>query len=84
MAAIWGPLAAVAIAIVYAVVCTLILLAVIDKVFGFRSTVDEEMEGLDSSYHSEHGYGMVPSRAVRYLPAPSQIRTSSFPAYGSS
>ena len=52
-------LAAVAIAIVYAVVCTLILLVVIDKVFGFRSSVDDEMEGLDSSYHSEHGYGMV-------------------------
>ncbi|MEM9338913.1 MAG: hypothetical protein AAGA66_09310 [Bacteroidota bacterium] len=28
--------------------------------------------------------GKVPSRAVRYLPAPSQIRTSGFPAYGSS
>ena len=56
----WGLCAAaVAIAIVYAVVCTLILLVVIDKVFGFRSSVDDEMEGLDSSYHSEHGYGMV-------------------------
>lgn len=52
-------LSAVGIAIAYAVVCTLILIFIIDKVFGFRSSTDEEMEGLDSSYHSEHGYGMV-------------------------
>jgi len=28
--------------------------------------------------------GLLPGRAVRYLPAPPQTRTSGFPAYGSS
>lgn len=52
-------LSAVGIAIAYAVVCTLILIFIIDKVFGFRSSTDEEMEGLDSSYHSEHGLSLI-------------------------
>ncbi len=51
--------AAVLIAVVYAAVVTLILLFVINKLMGFRSTPKEEMQGLDSAYHSEHGYGML-------------------------
>lgn len=50
---------AVLIAVVYAAVCTIILLVVINKLMGFRSTPKEEMSGLDSAYHSEHGYGML-------------------------
>lgn len=60
---IWQQLgvqiAAVLIAIAYAAVLTLILLYVINKLIGFRSDPKEEMQGLDSSYHSEHGYGML-------------------------
>lgn len=50
---------AVVIAITYAVVGTLILVYIIDKVFGFKSTAEEEMQGLDHSYHGERGYGML-------------------------
>lgn len=50
---------AVLIAIVYAAVLTLILLYVVNKLMGFRSNPKEEMQGLDSAYHSEHGYGML-------------------------
>jgi ammonium transporter, Amt family len=51
--------AAVVIAIVYAALLTLILLYVVNKLMGFRSTPQEEMQGLDNAYHSEHGYGML-------------------------
>ncbi len=51
--------AAVVIAIVYAAVVTLILLWVVKKTVGLRSSEENEMMGLDSSYHSEHGYGML-------------------------
>ena len=51
--------AAVLIAIVYAAVLTLIILWITDKLFGMRSSAKSEMEGLDSAYHGEHGYGML-------------------------
>ncbi|MCG2589383.1 ammonium transporter [Rhodohalobacter sulfatireducens] len=50
---------AVVIAIAYAAILTLILLFVVNKLVGFRSDPKEEMQGLDSAYHSEHGYGML-------------------------
>lgn len=50
---------AVGIAIVYAVVVTLIILFIMKKFGGLRSAPDEEMEGLDRSYHGERGYGML-------------------------
>lgn len=45
--------------IVYAAVMTLILIVFIQKVFGFRVSEQEEMEGLDHSLHGEHGYGLI-------------------------
>jgi Amt family ammonium transporter len=51
--------AAVLIAIVYAAVLTLIIIWITDKLFGMRSSAKNEMEGLDSAYHGEHGYGML-------------------------
>lgn len=60
---IWQQLgvqvAAVLIAIVYAGVLTYILVVVIEKTMGFRSTPEKEMQGLDIAYHGEHGYGML-------------------------
>ncbi len=50
---------AVLIAIVYAAVLTLILLWIVKKTVGLRSKPENEMMGLDSSYHGEHGYGML-------------------------
>lgn len=50
---------AVGIAIAYAAVLTLVLIFIIDKIFGIRSTEKEEMAGLDKSYHGERGYGLI-------------------------
>ncbi len=52
-------LAAVAIAIVYALVLTIVLLWVVQKTIGLKSSPEEEMQGLDPSYHGERGYGML-------------------------
>jgi Amt family ammonium transporter len=51
--------AAVLIAIVYAAVLTLVILFIVNKVIGLRTSNAEEMQGLDFSIHGEHGYGMV-------------------------
>jgi len=51
--------AAVLIAIAYAAAVTFILVWVVDKLFKFRSSPEKEMQGLDYSYHGEHGYGMM-------------------------
>lgn len=51
--------AAVLIAIVYAGIMTYILLIVVSKTVGLRSSNSSEMAGLDNSYHGEHGYGML-------------------------
>ena len=51
--------AAVLVAILYAAVVTLVILWITEKLFGLRSSVLSEMEGLDSAYHGEHGYGML-------------------------
>ena len=50
---------AVLIAIVYAAIGTLILLFIIDKSMGIRSSDADEMAGLDHSEHGERGYGML-------------------------
>ena len=50
---------AVGIAIIYAAVMTLILLFIVNKLVGLRSSEKDEMQGLDAAYHGEHGYGMV-------------------------
>lgn len=50
---------AVAIAILYSAVVTFILIWLLNKVVRFRSTEEEEMAGLDRTYHGERGYGML-------------------------
>ena len=52
-------LVAVAIAIAYAAIAALIILVVVNKTVGLRSEVEDEMAGLDSSFHGERGYGML-------------------------
>ena len=51
--------AAVLVAIVYAAVLTLVILIIVNKVIGLRTSNAQEMQGLDFSLHGEHGYGMV-------------------------
>jgi Amt family ammonium transporter len=50
---------AVFVAIAYAAAVTLIIVFVVDKLVGLRSTDNDEMQGLDASYHGERGYGMM-------------------------
>ena len=52
-------IAAVAITVAYASVVTFVLIVLIDKIFGFRATKEEEIAGLDHSYHGERGYGLL-------------------------
>lgn len=51
--------AAVLVAIIYAAVLTYILLVIVSKTVGLRSSNASEMAGLDNSYHGERGYGML-------------------------
>lgn len=50
---------AVVIAIVYAAVLTYLLILLVQKTIGFKAPEENEMAGLDHSYHGEHGYGML-------------------------
>jgi Amt family ammonium transporter len=59
----WGQFGvqalAVGAAIMYAAAMTFVLIYLLDRVIKFRSSEDEEMAGLDRSYHGERGYGML-------------------------
>ena len=50
---------AVIIAIVYAAVMTYIIIFALDRFIKIKSSEDDEMAGLDRSYHGERGYGML-------------------------
>ena len=56
MATVW---CAVLIAVAYSAIVTFILIVVVNKTIGFKSKDKHEMEGMDSAYHGEHGYGML-------------------------
>jgi len=50
---------AVFIAISYAALMTFIIIFVLNKFIKFKSSEEDEMAGLDRSYHGERGYGML-------------------------
>lgn len=50
---------AVLIAIAYSAIGTLIILFILNKTVGIRSSEEGEMKGLDNFYHGERGYGMI-------------------------
>ena len=52
-------ISAVGIALIYAGLGTLILLWIVNKIIPLRAPAEAEMQGLDSAYHGEHGYGML-------------------------
>ena len=60
---IWNQLGvqlfAVGIAIVFAGGMTFLIIYALNKIVKFKSTEDDEMAGLDRSYHGERGYGML-------------------------
>jgi Amt family ammonium transporter len=60
---VWNQLGvqalAVAIAIVFASGMTFLIIWILNKFIRFRSSEEDEMAGLDRSYHGERGYGML-------------------------
>lgn len=50
---------AVVITITYAAVMTYLIILILNKFIRFKSTENDEMAGLDRSYHGERGYGML-------------------------
>jgi ammonium transporter, Amt family len=50
---------AVVIAIAFSASMTFIIIFFLNKFIKFKSTEDDEMAGLDRSYHGERGYGML-------------------------
>jgi Amt family ammonium transporter len=50
---------AVLIAIIYAAGMTFLIVFTLNKIMKFKSSEDDEMAGLDRSYHGERGYGML-------------------------
>ena len=60
---VWNQLGiqalAVTIAIAYAAGMTFIIIYLLDKVIKLKASEDDEMAGLDRSYHGERGYGML-------------------------
>jgi Amt family ammonium transporter len=50
---------AVLIAIAYSAFGTWIILVILNRTTGIRSTAEGEMKGLDNYYHGERGYGMI-------------------------
>jgi Amt family ammonium transporter len=60
---VWSQLGvqsiAVGIAIAFSAGMTFIIIFLLNKFIRFKSTEDDEMAGLDRSYHGERGYGML-------------------------
>jgi ammonium transporter, Amt family len=49
----------IGLALAYSALGTLIIVVLIDKIFGFRAKPEAEMAGLDHAYHGERGYGLL-------------------------
>jgi len=56
---LWYQTEGVVVSIIYAAIVTLILVIIVEKLFGFRMRRDNEMSGMDHSLHGEHGYGLL-------------------------
>ena len=55
----WVQGVTVVIAIGYSIVTTIAIIWVVEKLIGLKATDEEEMTGLDHSFHGERGYGML-------------------------
>jgi Amt family ammonium transporter len=56
---LWVQIEGSLVSLAYSAIMTLVLIVIIDKLFGFRLSEAEEKAGMDHSLHSERGYGMV-------------------------
>jgi Amt family ammonium transporter len=56
---LWVQTEGCLVSLFYSGIMTLILLVIVEKLFGFRLSPDAEKAGMDHSLHSERGYGML-------------------------
>lgn len=49
----------VAITVAYSAVCTIVLIVLVQKVFGLKLSTQEQMSGMDHELHGEAGYGLL-------------------------
>ena len=56
---LWVQVEGCLVSFAYSAVMTLVLIVIVDKLFGFRLAGAEEKAGMDHSLHRERGYGMV-------------------------
>ncbi len=56
---LWVQVEGCLVSLGYSFFVTLILLIVVNKIFGLRMNADEESVGIDYNEHSERGYGML-------------------------
>lgn len=49
----------VVVSIVYSLVITLVLVVIVDKLFGLKMSEEDQMAGMDNQLHGEHGYGLL-------------------------
>jgi Amt family ammonium transporter len=56
---LWVQTEGCLVSLFYSGIMTLVLLVVVEKLFGFRLSPDAEKAGMDHSLHSERGYGML-------------------------
>ncbi len=56
---LWVQTEGCLVSLAYAGIMSFVLIVLVDKLFGFRLTEDEEKAGMDHSLHTEHGYGML-------------------------
>jgi len=55
----WVQGVTVVIAVGYSIISTILIIWVVEKLFGLKASSEEEMTGLDHSFHGERGYGML-------------------------
>ena len=60
---------AVVVVVAYSFVVSYILAKIVQATIGFRATDEEEVEGLDSSYHAETAYELGSSFTGAFSPA---------------
>lgn len=56
---LWVQTEGVLVSLGYSFLATLILLIIVNRIFGLKMNASEEMAGIDHSEHSERGYGML-------------------------
>ncbi len=56
---LWNQTEGLLVSIGYSATVTLVIVALVDRLIGFRISVDAERAGMDHELHGEHGYGLL-------------------------